>query len=166
MDYRRNETVRRQPLDSCPTTFGLVPDNLWTCGAQPLDLWGTTFGLLNALPERPERSIQKDTDFQPEPNSVTGVFNPNRSWERMFLHFMPFMSFPARFRSLAGILPVVLSCRSPQCLQHTDNHTSRPSNDTDPESYDRFEVNPAFTLFSKLPSMPLFSGLTGGCGKW
>ena len=66
------------------------------------------------------------------------MINPNRSWERMFLHFMSFIPFSVRFRSFAGILFVGLFYRRPLRLQQTDCQSARQSNDTDLESNDRF----------------------------
>ena len=50
------------------------------------------------------------------------LFNPNWSWERFDLPFMPMMALSVRFRPLSGILFVVLFCRNPPRLNKLTNH--------------------------------------------
>lgn len=73
------------------------------------------------------------------PNLTNDRFGiiPNRPLERLFKHFLSLISLSGRFRLPAGILSVVLSCRSPQ---QTTKPSARPSNETESESNDRFGI--------------------------
>ena len=71
--------------------------------------------------------------MQDKPKSVIRAFD--------YTFHVVFISLSIRFRSPAGILPIVLLYHNPLHLQQTDNPSVRPSNETDSESNDRFGIN-------------------------
>ena len=97
---------------------------------------GCQYPLLRPLFPPSSRGI-RDHKRQTQTLSGTIGIEP-KSVMRAFVYTLTsFISLSVRFRLPSGILPVLLSCRSPLRLQQTDRTSARPSNETDSESHDR-----------------------------